>query len=180
MAGALLELLAAFTSVGIAVSLYPVLQTASPGLAIGSVVFRAIESVMYIAAVVELLSLLTLGQQLARADGVERTVLLAVGASVLGAREHATVAGVFAFNIGAFMYYAVFFRTLLIPRWLSAWGLAAIVPMLAACVLALFSDTPVTGHKLLALPIAVQEIALALWLIVKGFRARALALGSVP
>lgn len=167
--GVLLELLAAFASVAIAIFLYPLLQKASPGLAIGSVVFRAIEAVMYVAAAVELLSLLTLGQQLAGAEGAERPALLAVGASVLGAREHAIVAGVFAFDIGAFMYYAVLFRTRLIPRWLSGWGLVAIVPMFTACVLALFSDTPVTGYKLLALPIAVQELVLAVWLLVKGF-----------
>jgi hypothetical protein len=47
--------------------------------------------------------------------------------------------------------------------------------MLAACVLALFSDSPVTGYVLLALPIGVQELVLAVWLIIKGFNASAIA-----
>src|SRR4051794_27577543 len=54
--GALFYLIAAFTSVGIAISLYPVLKTWNVGLAIGSVIFRTMEAVMYIAAVVSLLS----------------------------------------------------------------------------------------------------------------------------
>ncbi|HEY2598496.1 MAG TPA: DUF4386 family protein, partial [Candidatus Dormibacteraeota bacterium] len=48
-AGVLLEVIAAFTSVGIAVSLYPVLRKWHVGLALGAVVFRTIEAVMYLA-----------------------------------------------------------------------------------------------------------------------------------
>jgi hypothetical protein len=40
---------------------------------------------------------------------------------------------------------------------------------MTACVLALFSDKPVTGYTLLILPIAVQEMVFAAWLLVKGF-----------
>ena len=35
--------------------------------------------------------------------------------------------------------------------------------------MALFSDRYVTGYALLIVPIAPQEMALAVWLIVKGF-----------
>jgi hypothetical protein len=81
---------------------------------------------------------------------------------------------VFAFSLGAFMYYYLFFQSRLIPRWLSGWGIVAIILMTAACVLALFSDNPVTGYILLAAPIALQEMVLAVWLIVKGFNASAI------
>ena len=40
---------------------------------------------------------------------------------------------------------------------------------MTACLLALFSDNPVTGYTLLFLPIALHEMALAVWLLVKGF-----------
>jgi hypothetical protein len=169
--GALLELLAAFASVGIAISLYPVLKKWSPTLALGAVVFRTIEAVMYVMAVVGLLSLLTLGQQLPRAEEADRVLLRALGASLVGAREHATLAGVFAFCLGALMYSKALLRARLVPPWLSAWGLAAIVPMLAACLLSLSSQRPVTGYTLLVLPIATQEMVLAGWLIFRGFDA---------
>jgi hypothetical protein len=77
--------------------------------------------------------------------------------------------GVFAFCLGGFIYYYLFYRSRLIPRWLSGWGIVAIILMLAAGVAALFSDSPVTGYVPLAIPIAVQEMVLAVWLIVKGF-----------
>ena len=41
--------------------------------------------------------------------------------------------------------------------------------MMTACLLALFSNSPVTGYVLLALPIAVQEMVFAVWLLVKRF-----------
>jgi hypothetical protein len=61
-AGALLYLVAAFASAGIAIAMYPVMKRSSAGLALGSVVFRALEAVFYMVEVVSLLSLLTLGQ----------------------------------------------------------------------------------------------------------------------
>ena len=166
---ALLYLLAAFTSAGVAVSLYPVLRTRSAGLSIGSVVFRTLEAAFYMAAVLFLLSLLTLDQQFTSAGAADHALFQAVGGLLVSLRNHATLAAVFAFSLGAFMYYYVFFQSRLIPRWLSGWGMAAAILMLAACMLSLFSDNPITGYGLLVLPIALQEMVLAVWLIAKGF-----------
>ena len=168
-------LIAAFTSLGIAISLYPVLKGSNAGLALGSVVFRTLEAVFYMVAVVSLLSLLTLSQQFTAAGAPDRTSLQAVGSLLLSLRDHATLLGVFAFSLGAFMYYYLFFQSRLIPRWLSGWGIVAIILMLVACLLALFSDNPVTGYTLLVIPIALQEMVLAVWLIVKGFNPSAIA-----
>jgi hypothetical protein len=91
------------------------------------------------------------------------------------------VFGVIAFCLGASMYYVVFYRTRLIPRWLAIWGLIALVMLLSAVLITLFDGEPfaVSGNLiLLALPIAVQEMVLAVWLIVKGFNPPALAAGS--
>jgi hypothetical protein len=175
--GALLELIAAFASAGIAVSMYPVLKKWNAGPTLGSVVFRTLEAVMYMAAVVSLLSLLTLSQQLTSAGATDRASLQTIGDLLVSVRQHATLLGVFAFSLGAFLYYFVFFQSRLVPRWLSGWGIAAIILMMAACMLALFNDSPVTGYTFLALPIALQEMVLAVWLIVKGFSPSAIASG---
>ena len=167
--GVLLWIISAFTSVGIAISLYPVLKERNAGLALGSVVFRTIEAAFYMVVIVCLMSLLTLGQQFTTAAAADRTSLQAIGDLLVSIRDHAGLLAVFAFCLGAFMYYYLFFQSRLIPRWLSGFGIVAIILMMAACVLALFSGNRITSYIPLAAPIAVQEMVLAVWLIVKGF-----------
>jgi hypothetical protein len=167
--GALLYIIAAFTSVGIAITLYPVLKERNASLALGSVAFRALEAAFYMIAVVSRLSLLTLGKQYATAGTADRAWLQAIGDALVGVHDHAALLAVFAFTLGALMYYYLFFQSQLIPRWLSGAGILAIISMMAACVLALFSDKLISGYVPLAFPIFLQETVLAVWLIVRGF-----------
>lgn len=166
---ALLHLVAAGASVGIAVALYPVLRQAHPTLALGSVVFRTIEAVFYTVGLVGALSVLPLARELATAPADQQAGIRTMADMMAGLRDHAAVAGVVAFVTGALLYYLAFYRSALLPRWLSAWGILGVITMLAACVLALIADRPVTGYVALALPIAVQEMVFAGWLLVRGF-----------
>ena len=131
--------------------------------------FRAIEAVLYTTAVVSLLSLMPLAQHFAAGPGDSLAPIQAIADSLLSIRDHATLAAVYAFNVGALSYYALFYRSKLVPRWLSGWGMAGVVLLMTACPLTLFSDNPVTGYTLPILPIALHEMALAVWLLVKGF-----------
>jgi hypothetical protein len=168
-AGALVYLVSFFAGAGIAIAMYPVTKEQNAGLALGSVVFRALEAVFYIVGVVSLLSLLTLGQQFTTAGAADRASLQAIGNTLVSMHDQAALVGVFAFCLGGFMYYTLFFRSRLIPRWLSGFGIVAILLMAAACMLALFSGNRITSYIPLAAPIAVQEMILAVWLIAKGF-----------
>jgi len=84
---------------------------------------------------------------------------------------------VLAFVLGGLMYYWVLYRSRLVPRWLSAWGLAAIVSLMFSGLLVMFRIVePIsTTQILLALPIFLQEMVLAVWLIAKGFNPSAIA-----
>jgi hypothetical protein len=177
--GGLLELIAAGTSAGIAISLYPVLKRWSGTLALGAVVFRTIEAVMYTLGAVSMLSLLKVAQQFTQSAGADRAWLQAIGDAVVGVRQEAILAGVFAFAVGALMYYYAFFRSRLLPRWLSGWGIAGELLMLVACLSALFSRNPVTSYTILILPIAVQEMVMAVWLITRGFSSAAIEPGTI-
>lgn len=178
-AGGLFELIAAGTSAGIAVSLYPVLKRWSGTLALGAVVFRAIEAVMYTLAAVSMVSLLKVAHGFTHAASADRGSFQAIGDSLLAVRREAVLAGVLAFALGGLMYYSVFYRSRLVPRWLSGWGIAAELLMLAAGLSALFSGNSVTSYTLLVLPIAVQEMVLAVWLIAKGFGSATAEAGTV-
>jgi hypothetical protein len=75
------------------------------------------------------------------------------------------------------MYYVVLYKSNLIPRWLSGWGVLGTVLGLAATVLGSFTHDFSLGsvNTLLNVPIGVQEMVLAVWLIVKGFNPSAIA-----
>ena len=177
-AGVLLSIIAYLACAGIPVVMYPVLRKWNAGLALGSVIFRTIETAFYMVALVGLMSLVTLSQQFRTAGDADSTSLLAIGNLLVSVRDHAALLAVFAFCLGAFMYYCLFFQSRLIPRWLSGFGIFAIILMMTACVLALFSGNRITSYIPLAAPIAVQEMVLAVWLIVKGFNPSAIA--SLP
>lgn len=178
-AGALLEFVAAGASAGIGISLYPVLRRWSAGLALGSVVFRTAEAIMYMVAAASLLSVLGLGQRFTNAAGADPVSYRTIGDSLLDVRQQVTLMGVFAFSVGALLYYYLFYRSGLVPRWLSGWGLIAIALTVVACLLALFTQNELTTYTIVLLPIAVQEMVLAVWLIAKGFNSTALQSGRL-
>ena len=176
--GALLYLIGYLACAGIGVVMYPVLKQLNAGMALGSVVFRTLEAAFYLVGLVSLLSLLTLSQQFTTAGPADRTTLQTIANLLVSIRDHAELVAVFAFCLGAFMYYYLFFQSRLIPRWLSGFGIVAIILMMTACVLSLFSGNRITSYIPLAFPIFLQEMVLAVWLIVKGFNPS--ALGSAP
>jgi hypothetical protein len=159
-----LFLVAAGTSASIPVTMYPVLRQSSHVLALESVVFRAIEAVCYALGVICLLTV-----AVPQTQPPQRTSWQPESAALLGLRDHAVLIGVVGFCIGALAYYLVFYRSQLVPRWLAGWGVLGSLLMLTACALALFADKPVTGYTALILPIAVQELVLAGWLLARGF-----------
>lgn len=168
-AGVLLSIIAYLACAGIAVGMYPVLKKWNAGLALGSVIFRTIETAFYMVGLVSLMSLVTLGQQFTTAGAADRVSLQAIGNLLVSIRDHAALLAVFAFCLGSFMYSYLFFQSRLIPRWLSGFGIVAIFLMMVACVLSLFSGNRITSYISLAAPIFLQEMVLAVWLIAKGF-----------
>jgi hypothetical protein len=180
LVGAFLALIAALASASIAIALYPVLQRHNAGLALGSVGFRLIEGVFYIVDILGLLLLFALSQAFVQAGTPDDPYLQTIGVLIQAGREWANfVFGVSAFSLGALMYYAVLYQSRLIPRWLAGWGVLGAVCSLVAAISILFGLAPYSLPMIfLILPIAIQEMALAIWLIVKGFAAP--ANGSEP
>jgi len=175
--GALLELIMAFACASIAIWLYPILRKHNESMALGAVGFRIIEGVFYIVAVAGLLSLLTLSQQFVKAGASDASYFQIFGNLMIAARDWAGVLGSIAFIPGALMYYYIFFKSKIIPRWLSVWGLIGVPLWIVADLLRLFGliESFSTNMILLNLPIAVNEMVLAVWLIIKGFNPSAIA-----
>lgn len=179
--GALFQFIMAAACAGIGISLYPVLKKYNAGLALGAVAFRIIEAVFQIAGFIILLLLLTLSNDFVKAGSPVSSYFQTAGALLQAGNFWSNqVAAILAWNIAALMYYSVFYQTKLIPRWLSGWGLVGIMLTSVVSLLLLFRIiVPMSPIQVaLSLPIALQEMVLAIWLIVKGFNSTVITPGS--
>jgi hypothetical protein len=179
--GAILLFMGGAAAIGIAISLYPVLRKHNEGLALGSVGFRTAEGLFDFIGVLGLLILITLSQQFVGAGAPDSSYFQTLGVlSISGFHWAVNVVKLMAFSMGCLLYYVIFFRTKLIPRWLSGWGIAAaIMTMLSALLVMYGLIAPFsTAQIILNLPILPQELVLAVWLIVKGFNPSAVAASS--
>jgi hypothetical protein len=173
---ALIEFVWAAAGMGIAIGLYPVLIRFNPALALGSVAGRVVENVFVLVGALSLLVLLTVSQQ--AAGSAAPSSFQAIGDALVAVQDwvHGFVA-LIPFGIGTLMYYYVLYRSRLVPRWLSGWGLAGAALGLVATVYAGFTQDfdLATVATMLSAPIGLQEMVLAVWLIAKGFSTPALA-----
>jgi hypothetical protein len=170
--GAVFVLVMGLALAMVPVVLFPVLRKYDEVLALGYVVFRGgLEAVTYLALAATWLMLVPLSQAYVRSGPAEASSYQALGAWFLDPGEISSMTAI-VFCLGALMFYTLLYRSRLVPRWLSGWGLAAILPYLAAGLLVLFGilDPLSLAAVTLNLPLAIQEMVLAGWLIVKGFQ----------
>jgi len=177
-AGAFLLIIGGVCASGIAISLYPVLKKSDPVLALGAVGFRISEGVLRFVSVCILLSIITLSQLYVKAGAPDSSYFQTLGELLLAARGWVShVGALLAFSVGCTLYYIVFYRTKLIPRWISVWGLVfGISGMISCALVSIRLIAPMgTEQVLMIIPMLPQEIVLAVWLIVKGFNPSAIA-----
>ena len=108
------------------VILYPVLRKYNEALALGAVIFRgALELVSYLGIAISWLLLLTLSQKYVQAGTPAAYEFQLIGATLqdLAYQIGSMGLGSIVFSIGALIIYYVFYKTKLIPVWLSLWGL---------------------------------------------------------
>jgi hypothetical protein len=176
--GALIEFVWAVTCAAIAIGLYPLLKKYNLALALGSVGFRVVEGVSVLIGTLSLLSLLTLSQEFITAGAPGASSFQTSGTLLLALRDWSlNVIGPLSFGLGALTYYVILYKSKFIPRWLSGWGIFGVVLSLAATTLAAFTNDfgMDSVNTYLNIPIGVQEMVLAVWLIAKGFKLPAIA-----
>ena len=175
--GVLLELIAAGAVVGTAVMLFPVFKMHNEGLALGYVGGRTIEGVIIIVGAIGALLLLTLSQEyVARAKDASHFQTL--GTSLLAVRDWTLLLGpMIVLSLNALILNYLFYQSGLVPQFISVWGLIGAPLVLAAGLLIMFGVVTLFSPiaDLLALPITLFEMVLAVWLIVKGFNSSAIA-----
>jgi hypothetical protein len=170
--GALLELVMGMAVVGIAVTIYPVLRRFGERLALGYVAVRTMEGMLNVIGAIGALVILSLSRELVGAGAPDGSLQTLAGTLQAGGDWVNSAALPIVFALDALILNYVLYRARLVPRWLSAWGLAGAALWLAVGVMVTYGLES-SATTALAVPIGVQEMAFAAWLIVKGFDAAA-------
>lgn len=76
---------------------------------------------------------------------------------------------IYFFISGALFFYILFYRTQVIPRYISVWGILATIILFVVTIIELFGIN-LTILNALLIPMILNEFYLAFWLIIKGFK----------
>jgi hypothetical protein len=176
--GILLEFICVLAMPLIPVFAFPVLKQHNEALALGYVVFRSFEAIILISvAEINKLSLIGVSQEYLNREGVDAVYFQTIGSAIQAENAWGDTTGLLyniVFIIGALILYSVFYQSRLIPRWISVWGFIAAVALLTGAMLSVFTNISPVITLLVIAPIAVQEMVMAGWLIVKGFNPSAI------
>ena len=174
--GAFLVLIDSVAVAGIGIAMYPILKKHNEALALGYAGARIIEGVLFIVNVIAILTLLRLSQEFVKAGAPDAAYYQTLGTVLLAAGDWAYLFGLgLAFALSALVLNYLLYQSKLIPRWLSGWGFVGAALVFANFLLESFGINPV---EILFIPIAVQEMVFAVWLIVKGLNLSAIDSGS--
>lgn len=173
--GVLFMSLAIASVVGIPVALYPILKKHNQSLAFGYLGARIFEGVFFGISAAALLSILSLSQEFVGSIAPVVSYFETSGDHLLAVFSWSSVLLDIPFALSALILNYLLFRMKLIPRWLSGWGFVGGALLLVASLLGMFG---LADASFLGAPIAVQEMALAAWLIIKGFNSSAIEVYS--
>ena len=181
---ALLNLVEVVAVAGVAFMLYPILirvadTSVKKGLALWYVGTRITESGAYLVAVLATWAFLPLSREFAAAGAPAASHFQTTGTILQSTQDLALALAQSVFAFGAVMLYYLLYQSRLVPRWLSLWGLVAAPLFLIASLSLLWTGDPNSAlANVFFAPLALQEMVLAVWLILKGFDAAALAAGG--
>jgi hypothetical protein len=164
--GGILEIIVALAGIGTAVVLFPVLKRQNEAVALGFVGSRVLEAATIFAGVACLLSVVTLRQA-----GVGAAGLVTGHALVVLYDRTFLIGQSFMPAVNALLLGSLLYQSRLVPRVLPLLGFIGAALLVTADIAVLFGligqHAPSTG--LAAVPIALWEFSLGVWLVVKGF-----------
>ncbi|MBT2619020.1 DUF4386 domain-containing protein [Bacillus sp. ISL-78] len=176
--GALMELFLVASAIGTATTMFPILRRYNETIALWHVCFRFLEAIVITIGVISVLSLLTLSREFIAAGAPDTASFQTSGIVLKAIHDWTFMLGpLFMLGINTMMYSYIFYKTKLVPRFIPILGMTGATLVFICALLVLFGiiqQISVWG-AILALPVAANEMILAVWLIVKGFNESALA-----
>ena len=173
--GNILEIIVALAGIGTAVVLYPVLKKQNQALALGLVGSRILEAGTMFTGVAFLLSIVTLRQSGAGTESLVTSHALVALYDRIFLVGQSFMPAVDDMLLGLLLY-----QSRLVPRGLSLIGIVGAVVLVCGDIAVLFGliDQHAPSTALAAIPVALFEFSLGVWLVVKGFNSSAIIFES--
>jgi hypothetical protein len=153
--GMFLEVISGLAVIAIAILMFPLFRPYNKKTSFWYLVFRGIEGGLMIIA------------------GI---LFLSYSALLLEIRDGIYVGHAYIFAVAALIFYYLLYQSKLIPRWISVWGVIAAILLILVNLLEVMGIIP--ALMILYLPIILNEVVLAIWLMVKGFNPSEIAFGA--
>jgi Domain of unknown function (DUF4386) len=174
--GGVLEIIVALAGIGTAIVLFPVLKKQNESAALGLVAARILESGTIFVGVAFLLSIVTLRQAGAGEDALATSHALVSLYDRIFLLGQSFMPAIIDMLLGFLLY-----KSRLVPRAISLIGIIGAPLLVAGYMAILFGligrHSPLAG--LAAVPVALFEFSLGIWLVVRGFRPTPIADASV-
>ena len=171
LTGATFQFLLVPIYIGFSLVLYPLLKEYSKSLSIGFVGFRIIAGVFQLAGMILLPIFILLSRKYLSQTNPDLLFFETMGEVLKSFRDLTNHLGVMlATGLGNLLLYYIFYKGKYIPAWLSLWGIFGNTLLMLGSFLLLFQLINVISieYGLLTIPLVLQEVILAIWLIVKG------------
>ena len=172
--GVLLEMIVALAGIGTAVALYPIVRRQGEARAVGLIASRTLEAATIYLGIVSLMSIVTLRQSGAAAGAIPTAQGLAAQY-----RWSFFFAQSFIPTTNGVLLGSLLYQSRLVPRWLPVLGFIGAVLLVASwfaiLVGAIEAISPIAAVA--ALPIAVWEFSLGVYLTLRGFKTSPITAG---
>jgi hypothetical protein len=175
--GVVLEMIVALAGIGTAVALYPVVKRQGEARAVGFVASRTLEAATIYIGIVSLMSIVTLRQAGAGSIALATSQGLAAQYRWTFFFGQSFIPALNGMLLGSLLY-----QSRLVPRWLPVLGLAGSGLLVAAWVAILVGLIGATSPAaaVTAVPIAVWEFSLGIYLTFWGFKATPITAAREP
>lgn len=166
IASMLLGLLNEVISISVAMLLFPVFKRQHGLLAIAFLVFSSVSLMAVAADNANVQAMLALSKAYTKAGAPDAGYFETAGTVAYANRLWTHLMTFLISCLPSAVFYYLLFTSRLVPRFIAVWGFIGVLCMLIAVLLEIFNKG---SFMLLYLPIGLNQLFLAIWLMVKRF-----------
>ncbi len=171
----LLNITCALAMIFIPLVILPVVEKPYRHLAVGYCVFRCLEGLLFIHIAIKTFGFTGISETYLANTGKTAAFAFIMGKSNYAEIQWTTIVYLITYCCGALLFYYLLQQLQWVPKWLSVWGWAGVLLLMAGTVMAMAGTGMFKSHSLMqgmvwfAPPIALNELVLSVWFMAKGF-----------